>query len=253
MDMNDAATVITGGASGLGAATAALFTTLGARVALFDVDMDAGTRIAAEIGCKFMQVDVTCEAEVSAGLAQAERLHGTARILVNCAGIGMGAATASPRGPHPIELFREIVEVNLIGTFNCIAKFAARVIAAHPSAQQENAVIINTASIAAFEGQAGQAGYAASKSGIVGMTLPIARDLAAHAIRVVTIAPGMFETPLLRQAPTATRGALLEQTLFPRRFGQPAEYAQAVRMVVENPMFNASTLRLDGGLRMPQR
>jgi len=253
MDLNDAATIITGGASGLGAATAVVFTEMGARVALFDVDIDAGTRVSAETGCRFFKVDVTSEAEVSAGLAGAELVHGTARILVNCAGIGMGAATASPRGAHPMELFREIVEVNLIGTFNCISKFAARIIAARPSANEENGVIINTASIAAFEGQAGQAGYAASKSGIVGMTLPIARDLAPHAIRVVTIAPGMFETPLLRQAPAATRGALLEQTLFPRRFGQSAEFARAARMIVENPMFNASTLRLDGGLRMPQR
>jgi NAD(P)-dependent dehydrogenase (short-subunit alcohol dehydrogenase family) len=251
MNLHSVATVVTGGASGLGAATAELLCRIGARVTLFDADVERGTRVAKEIGARFAKVDVTCEADVVAGLALAESAHGIARVLVNCAGIGMGAATVSRGEPHPLELFRELIEVNLIGTFNCISKFAARASGAPSTGQEERGVIVNTASIAAFEGQAGQAAYAASKAAIVGMTLPIARDLAQSAIRVVTLSPGIFQTPLLVQASARAISDLKEQTLHPARFGQPEEYAHAVRMVIENPMLNATTIRLDGGMRMP--
>lgn len=253
MDLRSLTTVITGGASGLGAATANLLGAAGARVAIFDVDVEGGSSVAAAVGGLFIKVDVTAEVDVAAGFARVEEHSGTPRALINCAGIGFGAATVSQGAPHPLSLFRELIEINLVGTFNCIAHFAALVTSRPRGAQEERAVIVNTASAAAYEGQAGQAAYAASKAGIVGMTLPIARDLASDGVRVVTLSPGLFSTPLLKQAPSRIINTLLEQTLFPHRFGEPAEYAHAVRMVIENPMINATTIRLDGGMRMPPR
>jgi NAD(P)-dependent dehydrogenase (short-subunit alcohol dehydrogenase family) len=253
MNVSSVAAIVTGGASGLGAATAELLCKGGARVTLFDADAERGTRVAQELGARFAKVDVTSGPEVLAGLAYAESTHGIARILVNCAGIGIGAATVASGEPHPLQLFRELIEVNLLGTFNCISKFAARAVTVSLAGEEERAVIVSTASAAAFDGQAGQAAYAASKAGIIGMTLPIARDLAPSAIRVVTLSPGIFQTPLLTQASPRAVSALQNHTLHPARFGRAQEYAHAVRMVIENPMFNATDIRLDGGMRMPAR
>jgi NAD(P)-dependent dehydrogenase (short-subunit alcohol dehydrogenase family) len=250
MIFENIAAIVTGGASGLGAATARKLAANGAKVTLFDMNAEQGEALAAEIGGAFIKVNVTEDAAVAEAVAAAEARHGTARILVNCAGIGTAAKTVGRDGaPFPLENFRRVIEINLIGSFNVLSKFAARLIPAERIGE-ERGVIINTASVAAFEGQVGQAAYSASKGGVVGMTLPVARDLAQHGIRVMTIAPGIFWTPMLGGLPQDVQDSLGRQVPFPSRLGQPAEYAQLVESIVANPMLNGETIRLDGAIRM---
>lgn len=250
MQMDGQAAIITGGASGLGGATAKRLADAGVRVAIFDRDAETGTATAAEIGGLFQRVDVTDAAQVAAGLDAAKRQHGTARILVNCAGIGPPAKVIDRDGlPLALEAFTDVISINLGGTFNVLSQFA---VALHRSetSSEERGVIINTASVAAFDGQIGQAAYAASKGGVVGMTLPIARELARHGIRVMTIAPGLFLTPLLETLSEEARASLGAQVPFPNRLGDPKEFAQLVTSIVENPMLNGEVIRLDGAIRM---
>lgn len=245
--------VVTGGASGLGMATAEMLASRGARVAIFDLNEEAGSALAERLGGSFHRVDVTSAESVDDGLAAAAERLGTPRVLVNCAGIAPGARVIGKDGaPHSLDLFRKGVEINLIGTFNVISRFAARLAAANVDGE-EAGVIINTASIAAFEGQIGQASYAASKAGVVGMTLPIARDLAQHRIRVMTIAPGIFLTPMLQGLPQGTQDSLGTQVPHPSRLGKPSEYAQLVQSIIDNPMLNGEVIRLDGAIRMGPR
>jgi len=253
MDINGIAAIVTGGASGLGKATAAMLAARGAKVTIFDLNEPVGRATAAEIGARFVSVNVGDEAGLAAGLDAGESAHGVARILVNCAGIAPAAKTVGKENvPHPVEIFRKTVEVNLIGTFNVISRFAARA-ATVPEIEGERGVIINTASVAAFEGQIGQAAYSASKGGVVGMTLPIARDLAQHKIRVMTVAPGIFHTPMLESLPQHVQEALGAQVPHPSRLGKPAEFAQLIEAIVRNPMLNGEVIRLDGAIRMGPR
>ena len=253
MDVRNLCAVVTGGASGLGSAAAALLAERGARVAIFDLNGEAGEAIAARIGGSFHRVDVTSADSVDDGLAAAEAGLGTPRVLVNCAGVAPGNRVVGKDGtPHPLDIFRKAVEINLVGSFNIISRFAARLIAAGVDGE-EAGVIVNTASVAAFDGQIGQAAYAASKGGVVGMTLPIARDLAQHRIRVMTIAPGIFLTPMLEGLPQATQDSLGMQVPHPSRLGKPEEYAQLVQNIIENPMLNGEVIRLDGAIRMGPR
>ena len=253
MQWTDLAAIVTGGASGLGAATVDMLAQRGVRVAVFDRDAERGEAKAREHGARFYPVDVTNADSVATALAQAEAAYGTARILVNCAGIGSAQKTVGRENqPHDLALFRKVIDINLVGTFTVLSLFAARLCAAAPVGE-ERGVIVNTASVAAYDGQVGQAAYAASKAGLVGMTLPVARDLAQHAIRVVTIAPGLFLTPLLEGLPQAAQDSLGRQVPFPARLGRPAEYAQMVEAIIANPMLNGETIRLDGAIRMAPR
>ena len=253
MHIDTCAAIVTGGASGLGAATAALLANNGARVAIFDVRDDVGADTARGIGGRFYRTDITDEASVIASLTAAEADHGPARILVNCAGIAPAIRIVNKEGvPHPIDAYRRAIEVNLIGTFSMISQFAARLIAAGIEGE-EAGVIVNTASVAAYDGQIGQAAYASSKGGVVGLTLPAARDLAQHRIRVMTIAPGIFLTPMLMGLPQAAQDSLGTQVPHPNRLGKPEEYARLVQSIVENPMLNGDVIRLDGAIRMAPR
>ncbi len=252
MKFQNTAAIVTGGASGLGGATAALFASLGAKVTIFDMNESLGVSHAEAIGGRFEKVDVARDESVAAAIVSAEAHHGVARILVNCAGIGLAMKTVSRGASHPLEQFRKVIEINLIGTFNCLSKFALRAAEAD-LIDEERGVIINTASVAAFDGQIGQAAYSASKGGIAGMTLPIARDLADKAIRVCTIAPGLFLTPLLMSLPEVARDSLGKQVPFPSRLGHPSEYAMLAKSIVENVMLNGETIRLDGAIRMAPR
>jgi len=253
MEIKGLAAIVTGGASGLGAATAEMLATAGAKVTIFDMNEDGGNAHAEKIGGSFIKVDVTSEDNVSEAIAAAEQHNGVARILVNCAGIATGAKTVGKENsPHPMGQFRKTIEINLIGTFNVITHFAARLAAADPIGE-ERGVIINTASVAAFEGQLGQAAYSASKGGVVGLTLPIARDLAQHRIRVVSIAPGIFYTPMMAGMPQNVQDSLGKQVPFPSRLGQPNEYALLAQSIIINPMLNGEVIRLDGAIRMPPR
>ena len=253
MNVKGLAVIVTGGGSGLGAATAEKLAKDGAKVTLFDMNEETGRAHAAKIGATFAKVNVTDQANVSDALAAAEAQNGVARILVNCAGIVYGGKTVGREAaPHPLDQFKKVIEVNLIGTFNVISQFAARLSKAD-LVGEERGVIVNTASIAAFDGQVGQAAYAASKGGVVGMTLPIARDLAQLAIRVVTIAPGIFWTPMMASLPEEVRDALGKQVPFPSRLGKPEEYALMVDSIINNPMLNGEVIRLDGAIRMPPR
>ncbi len=249
MEIAGVAAVVTGGASGLGEATARRLAAAGAKVTIFDRNGERAEAVAREIGGRAAVVDVADAGAVEAAFAEAEAAHGVARILVNCAGIGLAMKTVSRGKPHPLDAFEQVIRVNLVGTFNCIRVAAARMVAAEPLGE-ERGVIINTASIAAFDGQIGQAAYSASKGGIVGMTLPIARDLADKRIRVVTIAPGLFLTPLLMSLPEEAREALAASVPHPHRLGRPEEYAMLAEHIVMNPMLNGETIRLDGALRM---
>ena len=253
MNLEGIAAIVTGGASGLGAATVSMLAKGGAKVTIIDLNADLGKTKAREVGGHFIAANVTDDESAANAIAEAEGLHGQARILVNCAGIGPPQKTVGRGGvPHSLADFRKVIEVNLIGTFNMIAKFAARASEAAPIGE-ERGVIINTASVAAFEGQIGQAAYSASKGGIVGMTLPIARDLAMFGIRVMTIAPGLFMTPLLAGLPKAAQDSLGQQVPFPSRLGDPTEYAMLVASIIANPMLNGETIRLDGAIRMAPR
>lgn len=253
MDFKNMTALVTGGASGLGEASARRLASLGANVVILDRDADRGAMVATEIGDKarFAKTDVTSEADIQGAIDLAKSDFGAVNILVNCAGVGMAMRTTSKNGPHPLEIFETVIKINLIGTFNCIRLAATAMEANTPNAGGERGVIVNTASVAAFDGQIGQAAYSASKGGIVGMTLPIARDLARSGIRVVTIAPGLFNTPLLAALPEEARLSLGQQVPFPSRLGEPSEYALMVSSIIENPMLNGETIRLDGAIRMP--
>lgn len=251
--------VVTGGASGLGAATARALSEKGVRVAIFDRDGPSGLRIADEIGGIFCDVDVTDEASVDAGFKSARDAHGQERILVNCAGIGSGIKTASRDKEDgsirhfPLDAFEKVVQVNLIGTFRCIAKSAAGMLDLDPLADGDRGAIVNTASVAAEDGQMGQAAYSASKGGVVSLTLPVARDLMSENVRVNTILPGLFETPLLMGLPEKALASLSESVPYPKRLGRPDEYAALAITMIENSYFNGEDVRLDGAIRMAPR
>lgn len=253
MQIERVAAIVTGGASGLGGATATMLSNLGAKVTIFDMNEDLGSAHAKAVGGLFAAVNVADEASVAAGMASAAAAHGPARILVNCAGVAPAIKTVSKDNEaHPLDAFRRAIDVNLIGTFNVLAQFAARLVVAERIGE-ERGVVVNTASVAAYDGQIGQAAYAASKAGVAGMTLPVARDLAQHGIRVAAIAPGIFLTPMLMSLPQAAQDSLGMQVPHPSRLGRPEEYAQLVRSIVENPMLNGETIRLDGAIRMAPR
>ncbi|PWK61717.1 NAD(P)-dependent dehydrogenase (short-subunit alcohol dehydrogenase family) [Roseicyclus mahoneyensis] len=248
------AAIVTGGASGLGAATAARLAAGGLKVAIFDLDTARGAAQAGALGGMFAAVDVSDTASVAAGIDAVEAAFGVPRVLVNCAGIGPAAKTVSRGAAHDAGLFDRVVRINLIGTFNCASQVAARMVAADPmDGDGARGVIVNTASVAAYDGQIGQVAYAASKGGIVGMTLPMARDLADKGIRVCTIAPGLFLTPLLQGLPAEVQASLGAQVPFPSRLGDPDEYAAMVEHITRNPMLNGEVIRLDGAIRMAPR
>ncbi|SPA39513.1 putative 3-HYDROXYACYL-COA DEHYDROGENASE TYPE II OXIDOREDUCTASE PROTEIN [Cupriavidus taiwanensis] len=249
MEIKDNVFIITGGASGLGAGTARLLAEAGARVVIADLNEAAGQALAAETGGKFVRCDVTSEADGQAVVAAAQSL-GRLAGLVNCAGIATANKTVGKNGPHPLDAFDKTIRINLIGTFNMIRLAAAAMVQNAPDSEGERGVIINTASVAAFDGQIGQAAYAASKGGVVGMTLAIARDLARDGVRCMTIAPGLFETPMLLGMPQEVQDALGKMVPFPSRLGRPAEYAKLARSIIENPMLNGEVIRLDGAIRM---
>lgn len=250
---HNVAAIVTGGASGLGGATASMLAGRGARVAIFDLNEEAGRNHAEAIGGAFFRVNVADEQSVIEGLEGAEAAHGIARILVNCAGVAPAIKTVGKEAqPHPLDAYRKTIEINLIGTFTVISKFAARLTTADPI-DDERGVIVNTASVAAYDGQIGQVAYASSKGGVVSMTLPVARDLSQHKIRVMTIAPGIFLTPMLMGLPQAAQDSLGMQVPHPSRLGKPEEYAQLVESIVTNPMLNGEVIRLDGAIRMAPR
>jgi NAD(P)-dependent dehydrogenase (short-subunit alcohol dehydrogenase family) len=257
---NTIAAVVTGAASGLGAATARALAAKGVRVAIFDLQEEKGKAIAAEIGGVFCEVNVMDDASVDAGLAKARAAHGQERILVNCAGTANAIKTVSRDKEtgavkhFPLDAFNFIVQLNLVGTFRCIAKSAAGMVTADPVDEQgQRGVIINTASVAAEDGQIGQAAYSASKGGVVGMTLPIARDLMNEGIRVNTILPGIFQTPLMMALPEKAREVLSAAVPFPKRLGMPKEYAALALYMIESDYMNGEDVRLDGAIRMPPR
>ena len=250
MNIDGIGAIVTGGASGLGAATAARLARAGARVTVLDLNAELGRKTADDIGGHFVRTDITSEKEVAAALDEAEGLNGKARILVNCAGIGPPAKVVGRDGSAlPLSDFAKVITINLLGSFNVLSKFAAKLHDADPVGE-ERGVIVNTASVAAFDGQIGQAAYAASKAGVSGMTLPIARELARYGIRVVTIAPGLFLTPLLASLPQEAQDSLGKQVPFPSRLGRPDEFALMVESIIGNPMLNGETIRLDGSIRM---
>ena len=253
MIVNDSVAVVTGGASGLGLATTKALRTDGASVVIIDLPSSNGEAIAKELGdrVRFAAADVTDEAAVTAALDVAESL-GPLRVAVNCAGIGNAVKTVSKKGAFPLDAFKKVIDVNLIGTFNVLRLAAERISKTEPI-DGERGVIINTASVAAYDGQIGQAAYSASKGGVVGMTLPIARDLASLLIRVNTIAPGLFKTPLLAGLPEAAQASLGQQVPHPSRLGDPSEYGALAAHIVSNPMLNGETIRLDGAIRMAPR
>ncbi|MDB0564861.1 3-hydroxyacyl-CoA dehydrogenase [Ralstonia solanacearum] len=249
MEIRDQVFIVTGGASGLGAGTARALAQAGGKVVIADLNETAGTALAQEIGGRFVRCDVTSETDGQA-VVQAATSLGTLSGLVNCAGIAPASRTVGKTGPHPLDQFARVININLIGTFNMIRLAATAMAANPPNGGGERGVIINTASVAAFDGQIGQAAYAASKGGVVAMTLAIARDLSRDGIRVMTIAPGIFETPMLLGMPPEVQDALGKMVPFPPRLGKPAEYAQLARAIIENPMLNGETIRLDGAIRM---
>jgi 3-hydroxyacyl-CoA dehydrogenase/3-hydroxy-2-methylbutyryl-CoA dehydrogenase len=247
--------LVVGGASGLGEATVRRLHQEGAAVVIADLNADRGDALAAELGerASFLRTDVTDPATVEAAVAAAAQADGGLKISICCAGIGYGERVAGRRGAHQLPPFENVIAVNLVGTFNVLRLAAAAMLANEPGDSGERGVCVNTASIAAFDGQIGQIAYSASKGGIVGMTLPAARDLAVAGVRVCTIAPGTFETPLLGELSEATRTALGDAVPFPSRLGQPSEYAALAAHIVENQMLNGEVIRLDGALRMPPR
>jgi NAD(P)-dependent dehydrogenase (short-subunit alcohol dehydrogenase family) len=252
MQIKDSAFLIPGGASGLGAATAQYLVAAGGRVVVADLDPQAGEKLAAGLGAnaRFVVADVTNEAQVQQAIDAAVKTFGALHCLVNCAGIAPGERVVGKSGPHRLETFSRAININLIGSFNALRLAAQAMTGNTPNQDGERGVIINTASIAAFEGQIGQAAYSASKGGIVAMALPIARELARFGIRVMTIAPGIFDTPMLASLSAEVRDSLGAQVPFPSRLGQPQEYARLVAFIIENPMLNAEVIRLDGAIRM---
>ncbi|KAA5605760.1 SDR family NAD(P)-dependent oxidoreductase [Roseospira marina] len=253
MRIKDHAAVVTGGASGLGAATARVLAEAGARVTVLDVNEDGARATAEAIGGLGLACDVTSAESVAAALAAATEAHGPARLCVNCAGVVAGGRVVGKEGAHDLAVFSRVIAINLIGTFNVMSQAAAAMVDLAPEDEHERGVIVNTASIAATEGQVGQAAYAASKGGVASLTLPAARDLARHGVRVMCIAPGLFETPMFESLPPDVYDALIKKTLHPHRLGRPEEFGRMVRALVENPMMNGSVVRLDGALRLEPR
>ncbi len=240
--------IITGGASGLGAATARMLAKAGGKVVIADVQVEQGQALAQELQGQFVKCDVTSEADGQAVVAAATAM-GSLRGLINCAGVAPAVKTVGKDGPHALDVFQRVVNINLIGTFN-MCRLAAHAMSAEAAMNTERGVIINTASVAAYDGQIGQAAYASSKAAVVGLTLPMARDLARNGIRVMTIAPGIFETPMLLGMPAEVQDALGKSVPFPSRLGKPDEYAQLAQAIIENMMLNGETIRLDGAIRM---
>lgn len=253
MQIEGSAAIVVGGASGLGEATARGLHAQGAVVTVADVNAEKGAALSSELGVAFAACDVRSEEQVQAAVGQAAQADGGLRIAVCCAGTGWAQKVAGSKGPHPLMPFETIISINLIGTFNTLRFASFQMIANQPLEDGERGVCVNTASIAAFDGQVGQIAYSASKGGVVGMTLPAARDLAQYGIRVNTIAPGLFDTPLLGALPAEAREKLGAGVPFPQRLGKPAEYAQLASQIIENRMLNGETIRLDGALRMPPR
>lgn len=247
--------LVTGGASGLGEATVRLLADAGGNVVIADINEERGHAIAGELGksALFAPTDVTSEESVRQAVQAAVDQFGALHGAISCAGVGVAIRTISKMGPHPLDAFQTVVHINLIGTFNVLRLAAHTMAQNEPGETGERGVIVNTASVAAYDGQIGQCAYAASKAGIVGLTLPAARDLARHAIRVVTIAPGLFDTPLLAALPEDKRQLLAETVPFPNRLGTPPEFADLVKHIIENPMLNGETIRLDAALRMPPK
>ncbi|MGO4307406.1 3-hydroxyacyl-CoA dehydrogenase [Cupriavidus sp. RAF12] len=249
MDIQNNVFIVTGGASGLGAGTARMLAEAGGKVVIADLNEATGTALAKELGGQFVKCDVASEADGQAAVDAAQKL-GRLSGLINCAGIAVAAKTVGKNGPHPLDAFDKTIRVNLIGTFNMIRLAAAAMVQNTPDAEGERGVIVNTASVAAFDGQIGQAAYAASKGGVVGMTLAIARDLARDGVRCMTIAPGLFETPMLLGMPPEVQDALGKMVPFPPRLGRPVEYAKLVKAILGNTMMNGEVIRLDGAIRM---
>jgi NAD(P)-dependent dehydrogenase (short-subunit alcohol dehydrogenase family) len=252
MQLYDHTFLVTGGSSGLGAACVRMLAGAGGNVVIADLNRDAGAKLAADLGrrVRFAHVDVTDEASVQAAVATAVQTFGALHGSIGCAGIGLAERVLGKSGPHPLDAFSRVIGVNLIGTFNVTRLAAAAIASAPPGPDGERGVIVNTASVAAFEGQIGQAAYSASKGGVVAMTLPIARELARAGIRVLAVAPGIFDTPLLAGLPEPARQSLGQQVPFPPRLGRPEEFAALVRQIIENEMLNGTVIRLDGALRM---
>jgi len=249
MDIQGNVFIVTGGASGLGAGTARMLAAAGGKVVIADLNDAAGQALAQELGGQFVKCDVSLEADGQAAVEAAQKL-GRLAGLVNCAGIAVASKTVGKNGPHPLDAFEKTIRVNLIGTFNMTRLAAAAMVQNTPDAEGERGVIINTASVAAFDGQIGQAAYAASKGGVVGMTLAIARDLARDGVRCMTIAPGLFETPMLMSMPQEVQDALGKMVPFPPRLGRPTEYAKLAQAIIGNTMMNGEVIRLDGAIRM---
>jgi NAD(P)-dependent dehydrogenase (short-subunit alcohol dehydrogenase family) len=253
MDLKNSVVLVTGGASGLGAAAAKMAAGAGAKVMIADLNAEAGEKLAAELNGKFVKCDVSSETDGQAAVDATVGAFGAVHGLINCAGIGPAEKTTGKNGPHKLSTFTKVITVNLIGTFNMIRLTATAMLKNTPNAGGERGVIVNTASVAAYDGQIGQAAYSASKGGIVGMTLPIARDLSRDGVRVVTIAPGIFLTPLLSGMPQEVQDSLAKQVPFPSRLGRPDEYASLAKHIFENEMLNGETIRLDGAIRMAPR
>src|SRR4051795_9961251 len=253
MQIEGSGAIVVGGASGLGEATARALAERGASVVIADVNDEKGNALADEIGATFAHADVTNPGEVEAAVGQAAQAEGGLRISIHCAGVGWAERVASKRGPHQLEFFEKVIQINLIGTFNALRFSGAAMLDNEPDEDGERGAMVNTASIAAFDGQIGQIAYSASKGGVVGMTLPAARDLSRNGIRVNTIAPGLFDTPLLGALPEDQRQALGAGIPFPQRRRAPDEYAAPPLQIAENPMLTGETIRLDGALRMPRK
>lgn len=255
MEVEGASIIVTGGASGLGEACVRQLINRWAMVGIFDRDEDRGEKISAELGSRvlFCKTDVVDPVSVRSAIDRVIDAFGALHGVINCAGVGTPMKVLSKKGPIPIDQFNQVIQINLIGTMNVLSQGAVRMVANPPNADGERGVIVNTASAAAFEGQIGQAAYSASKAGVVGMTLPIARELADHGIRVVTIAPGLFETPMLAGLPDQVREALAQSVPFPKRLGRPEEFARLAELIIENPYLNGETIRLDAAIRMAAR
>ncbi len=252
MELKEKVAIVTGGASGLGEACARRFALQGANIGILDVDEEKGNRLAADLGAQaiYCRTDVTSEKSVQAAVDKTVEEFGGIHVVINCAGVGTAAKVLGKNGPMALEHFNRVVQINLVGTLNVIRLAAAKIVVNTPNADGEKGVVINTASAAAFDGQIGQAAYSASKAGVVGMTLPIAREFADYGIRVMTIAPGLFRTPMLESLPQKVQAALGQMVPFPKRLGKPSEFARLAADIVKNPMLNGETIRLDGAIRM---